>query len=59
MTKRPDWAKKFSTALNISEFTLFDIFKSPCRRVEIVSKFAGSLSMVLWRTYVKRGQCRM
>ena len=33
------------TALTISEFILFDIFGSPCRRVVMYSKFAGSLNM--------------
>ena len=32
------------TALNINEFILFDMFRSPCRRVEMFSKFAGSLN---------------
>ena len=31
------------TALNINEFILFDMFGSPCRRVAMFSKFAGSL----------------
>ena len=46
MAKRPDWAMKSRTALNINEFILFDIFRSPCRRVVIFSTFAGSLNMV-------------
>ena len=29
------------TALNINEFLLFDMFGSPCRRVVMLSKFAG------------------
>ena len=33
------------TALNINEFILFDMFGSPCRRVVMFSKFAGSLNM--------------
>ena len=45
MAKRPDWAMKSWTALNINEFILFDMFGSPCRRVVIFSKFAGSLNM--------------
>ena len=38
---------------------MFDMFASSCRKVEklIVSKFAGSLNTVLWRTYVKSGMC--
>ena len=32
--------------LNINEFILFDMFGSPCRRVVMLSKFAGSLNMV-------------
>ena len=36
---------------------MFDMFGSPCRKVEIVSKSAGSLNRVMWCTYVKRGQC--
>ena len=35
------------TTLNINEFTLFDRFGSPCRRLQILVKFTGSLSMVL------------
>ena len=46
MAKRPDWAMKSRTALNINEFILFDMFGSPCRRVVMFSKFAGSLNMV-------------
>ena len=46
MAKRPDWVVKSWTALNINEFTLFDMFGSPCRRVVMLSKFAGSLNMV-------------
>ena len=42
MPKQPDW--KSRTALNITEFTLFDIFGSACRGVEILSKFAESLN---------------
>ena len=34
------------TALNINEFKLFEMFGSPCGRVVIFSKFAGSLNMV-------------
>ena len=47
------------TALNINEFVLFDMFGSPCRRVVMLSRFAGSLNMVFRRTCVKRGQRRM
>ena len=36
MAKRPDWVMKSWTALNINEFILFDMFGSPCRRVEEV-----------------------
>ena len=46
MAKRPDRAMESRTALNINEFILFGIFGSPCRRVVIFSKFAGSLNMV-------------
>ena len=46
MAKRPDWATKSWTALNINEFILIDMFGSPCRRVVMFSKFAGSLNMV-------------
>ena len=37
---------KSRTALNINEFILFDMIRSPCRRVVVLSKFAGSLNMV-------------
>ena len=40
------------TALNINEFILFDMFRSPCRRVEMFSKFAGSLNNYGVLTYV-------
>ena len=46
MAKRPDWAMKSWTALNINEFILFDVFRSPCRRVVIFSRFTRSLNMV-------------
>ena len=46
MAKRPDWTMKSWTALNINEFILFDMFGSPCRRVVMLSRFAGSLNMV-------------
>ena len=42
MAKRPDGPVKSRTVLN--EFILVDMFGSPCRRVEIFSKFAGSLN---------------
>ena len=29
MAKPPDWAMKFRIALNINEFTLFDMFQDP------------------------------
>ena len=45
MAKRPDVLESW-TALNINEFILFDMFGSPCRRVVMFSKFAGSLNMV-------------
>ena len=48
MAKRPDWAMKSRTALTVNnEFILFGMFGSPCKWVEILSKFAGSLNMVL------------
>ena len=31
MPKPPDWAMKFRIALNINEFTLFDMFQDPLR----------------------------
>ena len=43
MATRPDLSR---TALNINEFTLFDMFGPPCRRAVIFSRFAGSLNMV-------------
>ena len=43
MAKRPDWAMKSWTAVNINEFILLDMFGSPCRMVVMFSKFAGSL----------------
>ena len=46
MAKRPDWAMKSWTALNINEFLLFDMFETPCMRVAIFSRFAGNLNMV-------------
>ena len=51
------------TALNINEFTLFDMFGSPCRRVVMFSKFAGSLNMrtrclCLLLTVLERGEER-
>ena len=55
MAKRPDWAMKSRTVLNINEFILFDMFGSPCWRVEILDKSTGSFNMVLTRTYVKHG----
>ena len=46
MAKRLVWTLKSRTALTINEFILLDIFGSPCRRVVIFSKFAGSLNIV-------------
>ena len=46
MAKRPNWAMKSWTALDINEFILFDMFGSPFRRAAMFSKFAGSLNMV-------------
>ena len=43
IAKRPDWAMKSRTALNINGFVLFGMFGSPCRRVEIFSRFAAVL----------------
>ena len=57
MAKQPDW--KSRTALNITEFTLFDIFGSACSGVEILSKCAGSLRTVLSHMYANCGQCRL
>ena len=35
MAKPPDWAMKFRTALNINEFTLFDMFQDPlCMQIQ-------------------------
>ena len=59
MVKRPNWAVPSWTVLTINEFALFSIFGSLCRRIEMLLKFAGSLSVVLSRMYVKRRQCRM
>ena len=53
--KRPDWAMQSWSALNINEFTLFNMFESPWKLVKNVNKFAGSV--VLTRTHVKSGQC--
>ena len=57
MAKQPDKVIKSWIALNIDEITLFDTCGSPCRRIEMFIKFTGSSSMVLSRTYIKRGQC--
>ena len=35
---------KSKTSLDINEFISFDMFRSPCRRVEILSKLARSLN---------------
>ena len=40
------------TALTINEFILFDMFGSPCRRVVMFSKLAGSLNNYGVLTYV-------
>ena len=53
MEKPPDWAMKSRTALNTDKFILFDMFGSPCSRVEILSKFTGTLNVVLWHTCVQ------
>ena len=35
MAKPPDWAMKFRIALNINEFTLFDMFQDPlCMQIQ-------------------------
>ena len=47
MAKRPDWAMKSRTALTVNEFILFGMSGSPCRWVDILNTFAGSLNMVL------------
>ena len=46
MAKWPDLVMKSWTALNINEFILFGMSGSPCGRVVMFSKFAGSLNMV-------------
>ena len=41
MVKRPEWAMKSWTDLNINEFILFNMFGSSCGRVVMFSKFAS------------------
>ena len=59
MAEPLDWETKSWTALNINEFTLFDMFGSRLRRVDMLSKSAGSLITLLVPTPIKRGRCRM
>ena len=44
MAKRPDWAMKSRTPLNINEIILFDMFGSPCWRVEILDESTECLN---------------